>query len=60
MSVLATVTLVVVPLAVGCITAAQRWCYRRRLNANLAKARADRDRCLRERDHDRQLADRSA
>jgi len=43
-SVLATVTLVVVPLAVGCITAAQRWCYRRRLNANLAKARADRAR----------------
>lgn len=60
MSVLATVTLVVVPLAVGCITAAQHWCYRRRLNANLAKARADRDRYLRERDHARQLADRLA
>jgi len=59
-SVLATVTLVVVPLAVGCITAAQHWCYRRRLNANLAKARADRDRYLRERDHARQLADRLA
>jgi len=54
------VTLVVTPLAVGCIAAAQHWWYRRCRRADLARMRAGRDRHRAELGEARQLAERFA